>query len=1127
LDKTTIHNITDFANELKVFNRNDVLVNIHSSLKIDGLAEGQILTLPENLELNKIYKTSRQQFKENGSTIFCLSSGIVIWEWKGKTCESPIMLCPGRIEFNKIKREYTVSFDPNDSFINPFLLVEFQNLYDYTWPKLDFMVSDWTKLNQELSILGFNLKIKNEYHLGNFHHHRFAILRDVEFLEKSTEFSEPLRELFLQKTETTRSNVVLTEKLLFPSDKDQTQVFSRSEEKNLVVQGPPGTGKSQVLTNFIGKTLYGQHATLVVSEKRVALEVLQKKLTPLGLQKFCFLPSDDKNSQSLLDQLKETWLFLESCDLNTPFQLHLSKQKIDALQFKLDLLSKKDIVGGVSFDRFQSLSSKYDLGTVSYNSQTSLLSSFSIFQHEISGIYASKLHTFIKYLPYRNLSEEIIISYDQNLKNLEQKYNYINKTYSFDTKEELFQLMKKASFAQLISNEQQKVYFSVLKPNSAERKKFNRLSKRFYSLRKQKEILSNEKKNWKIQPTKTETENLLQSLQNPSFLKKIRLTRRLKSLLESSFIPSEQALENWLKYLNAKRKFEIVEKQLLELGITNENELDWIKSITQKINEDDWENYSQNKSRENNQLANLNPEISAFYQDVKLLLQMTEDDSFSHVFSLAKIHFQQTISKREILRSFPEKLFLQIGQNTSLEALEKEILKSNWINFIGQFPAFENFDWNDFPTDLNEIIQLQDQESLDFSKEIIAKIKSEFDALFTLLNTSNRKLTEEQKLRKTRLKKGRSLLVKEFAKSRSHPTIRELLSSEASEWIKVLLPIWMANPAQVADFFPLEREQFEYVLFDEATQIPLVHSLGALYRGKRTLVVGDEQQMTPTHFFKTGESEPIDLLHQARFTWEKIMLKHHYRSQNPELISFSNKHFYDNELIAYPNAHSINNPINLHFINEARYIHRENEQEAKKVAETIEKHLNEQLSLGIVAFSETQLACIYRHLSTSAQQILDERIEQNTCFFRALENIQGDECDHLIISLGYGPNEDGKLLLNFGPLNRKSGRRRLNVLFSRAKMKIDFFTSIHSGELVLSANDSLNLLRQFLQELEIVKEKKPVPFPYQLKVSVFDTDDKNKRVVKIQDLMSKLNDANEIITLHRVLSERDWLVHYA
>ncbi len=1127
MEKTIEHTITDLANELKVFNRNDVLVNLAQSQKLDLEYDEKSTTLHQSLELNKIYKTARQHFKESGAHVFCVSSGILVWDWKGKTCESPIILCPAEITFNKIKQEYKITFDETEAFLNPFLAVEFQNLYDFSWPKIDNLIVDWKAIETELKVAGFEIAIRSESHIGNFHHHRYTILRDVEFIEICDSYSQPLNELLLVPVESKTKNLPLTKYLLFSADNDQLEVFIESENKNLVVQGPPGTGKSQVLTNFLGKTLYDQHSTLVVSEKRVALEVLHKKLSNFKLDRFCFLPNDDKNSLSLLQQLKETWLFLESCDFKSPFQLNLSKQKKDALQFKLDLLSRKDVVGGIGFTDYQTLAHQYDLKNVSYNSKSASISTFLNFKDEIRSIYNSRLNEFLRYIPFRLLSEDIISSFDQNLKSVEKKYNALAKRFTLETKADLFNLMKKASFAQLVSNENQKVYFGILKPNSSERKKFNRLSKKFYSLRKELETIASEKKNWKIQPTKAETEMLLEATSNPSFFKKIRLSRRMKTLLESSFIPTKTALENWLYYLDKKEKFQEIEKQLLEIGVANETEIDWIKNISQEINEEDWEEYSYINSKENKELADANAEINSLFNDLKMYLKMDDEDSFQTLFALSKTHFQTVISKRGILSALSESLFVQIGRKTSLEELEKGILKSSWINFTGQYPAFESFKWANLSEDLNEIIRLQNQESKDFATEIILKIKSDFDDLFALLNTSGRKLSDDEKVRKTRLKKGRSLLVKEFSKTRSHPTIRELLSSDAAEWIQTLLPVWMANPSQVADFFPLQKELFEFVLFDEATQIPLVNSLGALYRAKRAIVVGDEQQMTPTNFFKTGESEPLDLLHQARFTWDKVMLKHHYRSQNPELIAFSNKHFYNDELIAYPSANSSVNPLQLHFVEDGKFIDRENVIEAKQVADSLETLLKQKETIGIVAFSETQLACIYKHLSPDSQQILDERIEQNTCFFRALENIQGDECDQLIISLGYGPNEEGKLLLNFGPLNRKSGRRRLNVLFSRAKKKIDFYSSIRSSDLVLSSNDSLNLLRQFLQGVEKETKSAELVFPYQLQTSISESKVKNKQLVKIDHLIEKITDTNEFITLHQVLSERNWEIQYS
>ena len=160
----------------------------------------------------------------------------------------------------------------------------------------------------------------------------------------------------------------LTSKTLFAADSDHERVFEKVANESAVIQGPPGTGKSQVLTNLVGKFLGAELKTVVVSEKRSALEIIQKKLAFHGLDKLCFIASSDRLSTSFLKELKESWDYFESYESKPTVNLMLSEQLEDQLQMTLDLLANQNLIGGVSFHDFQSLSKEYSL-KVEYSSR--------------------------------------------------------------------------------------------------------------------------------------------------------------------------------------------------------------------------------------------------------------------------------------------------------------------------------------------------------------------------------------------------------------------------------------------------------------------------------------------------------------------------------------------------------------------------------------------------------------------------------------------------------------------------------------------------------------------------------------------------------------------------------------
>lgn len=1126
MSKTVKNNIQELADELKTFNRNDVLVNFTDKETLD-IAEGQSTVIVTNEgEISSTYKKAQAVFRESGTSVFCISKGLLKWEWNGAMCETPILLIPAQIRLDKIKNSFTLAWDSEEGFLNPFLRFYFEKEFDFSWPSLNFDAPNWEELNDYLKQKGFAFSIERNVHFGNFHHHRFSILRELEMLVQTDQYSSVLQHIFNVKED--KPAIVLPEERrnLFPADTNQLAVFDALLNEDLVVHGPPGTGKSQVLSNILGKNLIGNIKTLVVSEKRVALEVLQQKMESLGLHRFLFLQGENSSSQFLLDQLQATWQFLESYSGENKADAQLSAMKLDNLQFKLNVLSEPERIGGVSYSQFLELTKSEKLEGVRFSSHVPLISEWLSHKNTIEKLLKENIQLLSSVIPQHVLRSDSLQQLDEKVKQMEADWLKLNQTISFSTKGELNVALHRAVIAQLMTNEIHQDYYGVLNPNGTEKKKFIRWSKKYFVLKKEVENLEEKNDHWKIRPSLDETHQLLTEIKSKDFFQKRKAKKYFEKVLKSAFVPIEKALQDNLLFHEKQADFREIEKKLTEIGVHSETEIHWIKSLFVKLTSEDWTLWKNSSREENKALADSNAALNQFYQNSRTYLKLSDDIDLASVFFEFTHRFSTILRHQKILAEFSLPLYTLLGEISSVEELEQIILKGNWVQFVAQFPSFNEFELNQLAENLDEIIADEEKEFRAFSEAIMANQKTKFDEQNILLQTPARKLNEVEKSRKVTLRKGRSLLVKEFGKSRSHPTIRELLQSDAREWVYTLLPIWMVNSAQVGDFFPLEEELFDMALFDEATQIPLSNALGSLHRSKRALILGDEHQMSPTSYFKAGDSEPIDLLHQARFNWPKIMLKHHYRSQHAELIAFSNQHFYKNELIAYPSANRSENPVEIHFVPNGEYVDQINITEAKAIAKQISFALvDSSQTIGIVAFSEKQLKCIWKELSTKDQQKLDQLLEENKAFFRALENVQGEECDHLLVSMGYGKNEEGKLNLNFGPLNRKSGARRLNVLLSRAKQKLDFFTSLQANDLAISDNDSLNLLRQFLQSTYANKTEVEIQFPLNLNVKHLEKTGR-KTAIQFDNLLETLTESRELLTFYRVLQQRGWVLKF-
>jgi len=333
-------------------------------------------------------------------------------------------------------------------------------------------------------------------------------------------------------------------------------------------------------------------------------------------------------------------------------------------------------------------------------------------------------------------------------------------------------------------------------------------------------------------------------------------------------------------------------------------------------------------------------------------------------------------------------------------------------------------------------------------------------------------------------------LRREFEKKRRHLPIRQLMSV-AGHAVQTLKPVFLMSPLSVAAYLPPGGVRFDLVIFDEASQVRPVDALGALLRGAQAVVVGDSQQLPPTTFFdkltdpgsdEEDDDAPADLesvlgLFRARGAPERT-LRWHYRSRHESLIAVSNRLFYEDRLVVFPSPDLGRETRGLvfHHLPDTAYepgaTRRRNRGEAEAVARAVLEHARTRpdLSLGVAAFNLSQ-----------AQAILDEverlRREDATCepffaahpeepfFVKNLENVQGDERDVILISVGYGRTREGTLSHNFGPLNQEGGQRRLNVLISRAKQRCEVFANFTADDLDLTKTSAAGVaaLKTYLE----------------------------------------------------------------
>jgi hypothetical protein len=334
------------------------------------------------------------------------------------------------------------------------------------------------------------------------------------------------------------------------------------------------------------------------------------------------------------------------------------------------------------------------------------------------------------------------------------------------------------------------------------------------------------------------------------------------------------------------------------------------------------------------------------------------------------------------------------------------------------------------------------------------------------------------------------IILRESRKKTRQKPIRKLLQ-EVQTLLPRLKPCLLMSPMSVAQYLPASGKRFDLVVFDEASQICTHDAIGALARGDQVVVVGDSRQLPPTSFFTRATEESPDendfeelesILDEAVAAGlPQDMLGWHYRSRHEALIQFSNTHYYDGRLSVFPAARGRVADLGLswHPVPGGVYDKggtRTNRVEAAALVDhlvsTLERTPPGTRTFGVVTFSQAQ--------QTLVSDLLDEArrthpgIEghfaglDESVFVKNLENVQGDERDEILFSVGYGPDANGKVWMNFGPLNRDGGERRLNVAVTRARMKLRVFSTLthHQIDLSRTAAKGARHLKAFLRYVE-------------------------------------------------------------
>jgi superfamily I DNA and/or RNA helicase/very-short-patch-repair endonuclease len=936
------------------------------------------------------------------------------------------------------------------------------------------------------------------------------------------------------------------ETVFAPLSFDSTQleaILAAGDNNSFVLHGPPGSGKSQTITNMISHALANDKTVLFVAEKMAALSVVQKRLSDIGLGDFCLeVYSSKGQKRDILAQLEASFK-AQSKTKGTKW--NEKSEEIKRLKKELNTyvhdLHKKTTIGQSIFEMIEEYSdikvknqviefnrnSVKEMDEELFKKSKRLLENIAVVG-EICGDTDKNPWIGIKQTNYslqlNDTIKEQLSNIETNvslLEELEQSFNTLglvnqHRTYEWysllDSLSPYLQNIPQANlnligvdhFEQFISQ-----LTDIITTGKQRDSQIKTITERF-----DLSIL-------KINP-----EPLLQDLrlaENSWFLKKIigknKISKELKKYLVSKDKIDSAELETIItaiKEIQQKQETldqsnEIMERYFPDLWneskgswLEIEKALEWTVSVRSALQEFNEEQYYLTHTAE--VLQNNTNAITAKMQDAIKNYELTFKEIKSRVMKieeeliLSNFHEPGKPDWTQVMKDKSQlltKALPQLKDNCQLARTIEEAELAGLENVTKPYLNGQLKHSELLPAFLHGFYRVRIDEEITSSQILSGFSRAEFENKVKTFNSLDDEISELTKLEVyVRLMERVPDLLNNVIQS-SEPGIllkaikskgRGIAIRQLFERIPNLLPkikpCMLMSPLSVAQYLDPSVSKFDFVIFDEASQLPTSEAIGAMARGENVVVVGDPKQLPPTSFFSAQQSEEDFDIQDLESVLDDCLsvrmpqkhLSWHYRSEHESLISFSNNHFYENKLITFPSVDDIKSRVSFKNVKGVydRGKTNHNKIEAKAIVDEIFTRLSnpkqQHQSIGVVTFNQVQ--------QTLIEDMIDERLKEDSSlekyftdevldpvFVKNLENVQGDERDVILFSVGYGPDETGHMTLNFGPLNRDGGWRRLNVAVSRAKKEMIIYASMEPDQINLSRTkaEGVHSLRAFME----------------------------------------------------------------
>lgn len=1105
--------------------------------------------------LKNIDKKARAYIEETGNNVAYIAFGFIHWkesDYSTQIFRAPILLTPVIFANESAVSPWYIKMTEDDTIVNPTFNYKLQSEQGITLPDYgEETLSEYLeKVKALVGKLGWD--VTDECKIGIFSFLKMNMYKDLIKNEENILKNNNVRMLLgesydsagmsIEDQEYHLNNPLIELHNVVDADSSQIEAIEMAKAGvSFVLQGPPGTGKSQTITNIIAECINDGKKVLFVSEKQAALNVVFDKLKKAELEEFCLeLHSYKTNKKEVIDNLCKTMRASKTVVSNVAdAALELKEKSRKELDlYEMELHRKRDVINRSLYQLYEDYAScrkaaevRVTISEISkkndafLNEATNLLGQYVEFIPSIGYRYTD--NPWYGYInedtSYQNIEKvkEAVASLVNLLKEMQGVHEEIKQKYGLDS-DSINKLVEARELLHAACESE------ILTPAFFSNESYTNLKQRIEHLKGLNLQITNAKSR-----IEAEYDASIYKLDGSDLYK--RFTRQFTSAFSRLFDSEYKRLISELR-LNRKtgkkpsyrdavvlaENLSICQQSLEQFsGIHNSIKdllgaaytgigSDWnaiegeivtfnkaIKAVDNSGNICSMDNAAYQECRAD--FGKLSQRISEIIERSNLPTKLLADCFAPDIFDIYNASISDSIKKLGgCLDKLDEienwyrfyKLYLQLDKYELLEFIDAGIEDKIPVgDFVDSYKRNFFRQWIDVILHTSEVLMrfsrinhdnkvenfnLHDHQQFDISKaQIRARLSKNRPSLDMMAPGS-----------------AVSILLREGEKKRKQKSVRALLE-EIGDLIQTIKPCFLMSPLSVSTFLTSDNIRFDTVVFDEASQIFPQDAIGAIYRGKQLIVVGDSKQMPPSNFFSTSLDTDVDdeevgditdfesILDLCSTSFNQIRLKWHYRSKYESLIAFSNKNFYENDLTTFPSSISDKKWVGVDYYNVAGGTFdrksRNNRKEAEFIVDLIYRNIEKypDRSLGVVAFSVSQQDLIDRLLSRRrandpSKEFFFRRDVKEPFFIKNLETVQGDERDTIIFSVAYAPDSMGNFYHNFGPLNRVGGERRLNVAVTRAKMNVQLVASIHYTDIELTRTGATGarLLREYLDYAE-------------------------------------------------------------